>query len=241
MTYGPRFFPLFAVTVDIAVLSAKANLSVLLIRRGENPFARELALPGGFVLADESVDDAARRELGEETGLDSVTAVGVHLEQLGTFGAVDRDPRMRVVSVAYLALVSSRPALKAGTDAADAMWVPVDDALAGPLAFDHGDILSTAVERAGAKLGYTTLATELAGAEFTLADLHHIYETVWSTRLDLGNFRRKVLASDGFVAPIGERRQSSRGGPPAAVYRAGSARLVMPPLLRHRGSSAIET
>ncbi len=232
--YDPREFPPFAVTVDIALLAVADTLNVMLVKRGGEPYAGMPALPGGFVLPDESVDEAAHRELEEETGLAAHELPGVHLEQLATFGAVDRDPRMRVVSVAYLGLSRAMPLPTAGTDAADAQWVSVADALTGGLAFDHGDILKAAVERARAKLEYTTLATTLAGHDFTLGDLHHIYETVWGAHLDLANFRRKVLATDGFVVPTGERRVSPSGGAPAAVYRAGDGRTLVPPLVRER-------
>ena len=178
----------------------------------------------------ESIDAAAERELLEETALTSRRLAGVHLEQLGTFGAVDRDPRMRVVSVAYLALSPVQPNPTAGTDAVAAHWVAVDEALAAPLAFDHDDILSAAVDRARAKLEYTNLATSLAGPDFTLGELQHIYETLWGHRLDPSNFRRKVLASEGFVVPTGERRVGKAGGAPAAVYRAGIGLGVASPV-----------
>jgi 8-oxo-dGTP diphosphatase len=230
--YDAAQFPPFAVTVDIVLLAATDTLNVMLIRRGLDPFAGALALPGGFVRADESIDAAAHRELAEETGLLAAGMPGVHLEQLATFGEVERDPRMRVVSVAYLGLSRLMPAPVAGTDAAEAEWLPVEAALTGDLAFDHATILATAIERARAKLEYTTLATTLAGPDFTLGELHHIYEAVWGTELDLANFRRKVLATDGFVEPTGEKRVSPAGGAPATVYRAGPGAVLVPPLTR---------
>lgn len=232
--YDPSAFPPFAVTVDIVVLAVAAELSVLLIERAAEPFASELALPGGFVLADEPVAAAARRELQEETGIAEADLAGVHLEQLATFGAPDRDPRMRVVSVAYLALSPVQPLPVAGSDAAAARWVPVAEALAGPLAFDHTEILTAGVERARAKLEYTTLATTLAGPEFTLGELQHVYEATWGCTLERANFRRKVLATPGFVAKTRRRRMGEAGGAPAAVYRPGRGALLVPPLLRPR-------
>lgn len=229
--YDSKRFPPFAVTVDVVVFSVAATFSLLLVRRGRDPFKGDYALPGGFVLPDESVDDAARRELAEETGLSFDETSGNYLEQLQTFGAVDRDPRMRVVSVAYLALLSHRPVIEAGTDAVEAMWHNVEDLPKTRLAFDHDDIASIALERVRAKLEYTTLATSLIGDEFSLAELRDVYELVWGCKLDLPNFRRKVLASDGFVVPTGKRRAASRGAP-AQLFRAGGGRDLSPPLMR---------
>jgi 8-oxo-dGTP diphosphatase len=126
-TYDPSGFPPFAVTVDLVVLTVRDGaLAALLIRRGEEPFAGRLALPGGFVRRAESLDEAATRELGEETGL---ARLPVHLEQLASYGAVDRDPRMRVVSTAYLALAPDLPTPRAGGDAVAASWIPVAEVL----------------------------------------------------------------------------------------------------------------
>lgn len=204
------------------------TLSVLLVERGAPPFAGSLALPGGFVLPDESIADAARRELFQETGVAEANLHGVHLEQLPTFSEPYRDPRMRVVSTAYLALSPVKPKPTPGSDAAGARWLPVADALAGPLAFDHAEILTAGVERARAKLEYTTLATSLAGPEFTLGELQHIYEAAWGCSLERANFRRKVLATPGFVTKTQQRRV---GGAPAAIYRPGGVRLL-PPTMR---------
>ncbi len=230
--YDPHTFPPFAVTVDIVVLTVDDALSVLLVERGADPFAGALALPGGFVLPDESVADAARREMVEETGVAEADLEGVHLEQLATFGEPHRDPRMRVVSTAYLALSPVKPEPIPGTDAAAAHWVPVQEALAGNLAFDHAEILTAGVERARAKLEYTTLATSLAGPEFTLGELQHVYEATWGCSLERANFRRKVLATRGFVAKTRRRRVGEAGGAPAAVYRPGGGELLVPPMMR---------
>lgn len=231
-TYDPSSFPPFAVTVDIVVLSVADVLEVLLVERGVEPFAGVLALPGGFVLPEESLDEAATRELTEETGLEASDLPGVHLEQLGSFGAVGRDPRMRIVSVAYLALSPTRPAPTAGTDAASAQWIPVDDALEGRLAFDHETIIASGLERARAKLEYTTLAATLAGPEFTMGELQHVYEATWGHELERANFRRKVLATSDFVRPTGTRRRGRLGGAPASTYRAAGGRTLNPPIVR---------
>lgn len=230
--YDPTAFPPFAVTVDIVALTVTDALEVLLVERGEDPFAGDLALPGGFVLPHESVTDAAWRELGEETGLDAAALPGVHLEQLATFGAVGRDPRMRVVSVAHLALSPTQPEPEAGGDAAAAHWLPVSEVRHRGLAFDHAQILDAGLERARSKLEYTTLAAVLAGPTFTLGELQRVYEVIWDTEVERANFRRKVLSSPGFVEPTGERRTGRSGGAPAAVYRAGDGELITPPLLR---------
>ena len=187
-----------AVTVDLVVFTIRDDqLCALAIRRGIPPYRGRWALPGGFVQEDEGLLDAARRELTEETGLE----LPVHLEQLATFGEPKRDPRMRVVSVAYLAFGPDLPEPRAGTDAADARWRLVADLLSssGRLAFDHDQILADGLERARAKLEYSPLATAFCAREFTVAELRHVYEVVWGIELDPRNFHRKVTSADGFV------------------------------------------
>jgi 8-oxo-dGTP diphosphatase len=220
----------FAVTVDLAVFTLREGaLHVLLVERGQEPYAGRWALPGGFVQPDESAETAARRELAEETGLSDVS--GLHLEQVRTYSEPGRDPRMRVVSVAFAALLPDAPEAHGGSDAARADWVP--HGAAGPLAFDHDRILADAHERIGAKLEYTCLATAFCPGEFTLGELQQVYETVWGTPLDRPNFRRKVLATPGFVEPVpGAARLTGGRGKPAALYRAGTATTLHPPLLR---------
>ncbi|MFD7469500.1 NUDIX hydrolase [Streptomyces tendae] len=228
--YDKHAFEPFAVTVDLAVLTLRAGaLHVLLVERGQEPYAGRWALPGGFLLPEESAETAARRELAEETGLADVT--GLHLEQLRTYSEPGRDPRMRVVSVAFAALLPDPPEPQGGGDAAEARWVPYDKAQG--LAFDHDRILADARDRVGAKLEYTCLATAFCPAEFTLGELQQVYETVWGTALDRPNFRRKVLATPGFVEAVpGAARLTGGRGKPAALYRAGPVTTLHPPLLR---------
>ncbi|MFE7813469.1 NUDIX domain-containing protein [Streptomyces sp. NPDC057433] len=228
--YDTYAYEPFAVTVDLAVLTLReGSLRVLLVERGEEPYAGRWALPGGFVQPDESAETAARRELAEETGL--TDASGLHLEQLRTYSEPGRDPRMRVVSVAFTALLPDAPEVRGGSDAAQARWMPHGSARA--LAFDHDRILADARDRVGAKLEYTCLATAFCPPEFTLGELQQVYETVWGTTLDRPNFRRKVLASPGFVEAVpGAARLTGGRGKPAALYRAGTATALHPPLLR---------
>ncbi|WP_411573702.1 NUDIX hydrolase [Streptomyces fradiae] len=230
--YDPRAFEPFAVTVDLAVFTLRENrLHVLLVRRGADPHRGRWALPGGFLHPRESAGAAARRELAEETGLSAATAAHLHLEQLRTYSDPDRDPRMRVVSVAYTALGPDLPEPRGGGDASEARWVP--HGTQGPLAFDHDAILADAHERVGAKLEYTCLATAFCPPEFTLGELRQVYEAVWGVPLDRPNFRRKVLATPGFVRPVeGPPRLTGGRGKPAALYRAGDATALHPPLLR---------
>jgi 8-oxo-dGTP diphosphatase len=180
-----------ALTVDCVVFGLDADdLRVLLIQRALAPFEGQWALPGGFVRIEETLEEAARRELEEETGLGKV-----FLEQLYTFGAVDRDPRERIVSVAYYALVNLRDhRVHAATDARDAAWFGVNDV--PHLAFDHGDILQTALERLRGKLRYQPIGFELLPKKFTLSQLQHLYELVLERELDKRNFRKRVLAMD---------------------------------------------
>lgn len=223
-------YPPVAVTVDVVVFTIRADLlAVLLVRRGEAPHLGEWALPGGFIRPDEDLDHAAHRELAEETGL----ATGIHLEQLRSYGAPERDPRMRTVTVAYLALAPDLAAPVAGTDAAHAAWVPVQEALSdrAGLAFDHAQILKDALDRARAKLEYTPLATAFCPPEFTVAELRHVYETVWGVALDPRNFHRKVTKTPGFLEPLGTTTTRD-GGRPAQLFRRGDLDVLNPPMTR---------
>jgi len=189
MSYSYRY-PRPALTVDCVVFGVhEGRLLVLLIRRGQAPFRGDWAIPGGFVDVQESIDDAARRELQEETGL-----TNVYLEQLFTFGAVNRDPRERVVSVAYYALVRRVEHQEvAASDAAQAEWFPVDELPS--LAFDHDEILQTALARLRAKIRYQPIGFELLPTKFTLTQLQQLYETILGHEIDKRNFRKKILAT----------------------------------------------
>lgn len=229
--YDASEFPPFAVTVDLVVLTVRDDdLQALAVRRGAPPYEGRLALPGGFVHVDEDIEAAARRELHEETGL---RLGDVHLEQLATYGQPKRDPRMRVVSVAHLALAPELPAPVAGSDAAEADWRPVADLLSSPrrLAFDHAQILRDGVERARSKLEYTPLAAAFCEEPFTVGELRRVYEVVWGQELDPRNFHRKVTGAPGFLVETGEKT-TRQGGRPAQLYRRGDAALLMPPMLR---------
>jgi 8-oxo-dGTP diphosphatase len=199
------------VTVDIVIFTIKdGELAVLLVRRGIAPYKGKWAIPGGFVHEDESIDRAARRELREETGV-----ADVYLEQLASFGELHRDPRGRVVTIAYYALVSSeRIALAAGTDAADAEWWPA--AQLPPLAFDHPKILGCAIDRLRADLDRANVGFALLPEKFTLGDLQHVHEAVLGESLDKRNFRRRVAQLE-LVKPVREWRESGRR--PAQLYR----------------------
>jgi 8-oxo-dGTP diphosphatase len=182
-------YPRAALTVDCVVFGLdEEDLKVLLIQRGLTPFAGQWALPGGFVHIDETLDEAARRELQEEAGVSKV-----FLEQLYTFGDVERDPRERVVTVAYYALVNIRDhRVQSATDASNAAWFSVLDT--PTLAFDHQRILRVALDRLKGKVRYQPIGFELLPTAFTLSQLQHLYETILERPLDKRNFRRKVLA-----------------------------------------------
>ena len=203
------------VTVDLVIFALRDwELQVLLIRRGVAPFEGRWALPGGFVRDGESLEDAARRELEEETGVRDV-----YLEQLFTFGDPGRDPRGRIVTVAYYALLTGEAApLKAGTDAGAAAWTPARKH--APLAFDHDRILKYALERLANKLDYTTVGFQLLPRKFTLSQLQRVYEAVLGRTLDKRNFRRKLAVLD-ILTPLDEWVQD---GPsrPAQLYRLSS-------------------
>jgi 8-oxo-dGTP diphosphatase len=220
-----------AVAVDVALLTIReARLRLLLVEPDTPQLAGQWALPGRRVRDDESLDDTAHRALRELAG---ITAPGAHLEQLRTYGDPSRDPRGRVVSVAYLALTpttadppSERPARL--FDVAD-LGSP-----SGPtLAYDHDRIVPDAIERARSKLEYTALATAFVAEPFTLAELRHVYEAVWGVELDAANFRRKVVSTTDFVvAAEGMAKPGPGGGRPAQLYRRGTASRLHPAMLR---------
>jgi 8-oxo-dGTP diphosphatase len=201
------------VTVDIVLFTIRdRQLHLLVIRRLAEPYEDRYALPGGFVLKTESLDAAAARELREETGVENV-----YLEQLYTFGAPERDPRGRVVTVAYYALVPNTQVLHAGTDAADAAWFPV--AKLPALAFDHRQIVEYAHQRIRNKLDYTNVGFELLPEKFTLTELQSVHEAILGESLDKRNFRRKTIQR-AIVKPIKEWQRTGRK--PAQLYRFSS-------------------
>jgi 8-oxo-dGTP diphosphatase len=219
--YDPSQFPAFAVTVDVVILTMlDGRLQVLLVRRGVPPFMGMWAIPGGFKRPTETLDEAAKRELVEETGVSDASL----LTQFGAYGDPGRDPRMNVVTVAYFAVLREVGGIAPGTDAAAAALIPVSDALDGrvELAFDHAKILRDAVDRVGVDLDLTGIATAFVGSKFTFAELRAVYEAVWDVRLDAANFRRSVITEEGWVISTGRRaRPGAAGGKPAELYRAG--------------------
>ncbi|MBB6474966.1 8-oxo-dGTP diphosphatase [Sphaerisporangium rubeum] len=219
------------VTVDLVIFTVLQDaLQVLLIERGNEPYLGRWALPGGYVRDAETLDEAALRELDEETGIDGRR---LHLEQLRAYSDPHRDPRGRIITVAYLALGPELPLPTAGTDARAARWIPVTSLVdsQGTLAFDHDVILRDALEQARSRLEYSTVAAAFCPEPFTVGDLRHVYEVIWGVALDPSNFRRKVTHAESFLVPTGERRYPEVGRP-AALYRRGAARLLIPPLLR---------
>src|ERR1700681_422003 len=220
-SYDPSRYPAFAVTVDVVILTmSNGRLHVLMVRRGVPPFKGMWAIPGGFKRPTETLDEAANRELAQETGVDSASL----LTQFGAYGDPERDPRMNVVTVAYLAVLRDVGAVVAGSDAADAELMPVAEALNGKieLAFDHAKIVRDAVQRVRVDLEHTGIATAFVGPTFTLAELRAVYEGIWGVQLDGANFRRTVIAEGGWVIPTGRRaRPGSSGGKPAELFRAG--------------------
>ncbi|MCI0399082.1 MAG: NUDIX hydrolase [Chloroflexi bacterium] len=201
-----------SVTVDVVIFSLiEEDLKVLLVQRKNSPFAGMWAIPGGFVHIDESLEEAALRELAEETGV-----TDVYIEQLYTFGDPDRDPRTRVITVAYFALVSSDTIWhQAGSDAEAAEWFSMKDL--PPLAFDHAKILEYALTRLRYKLEYTAVGFQLLPDEFTLSELQQAYEIVLGEELDKRNFRRKILSSE-ILEETGKKKKEAEGRP-AMIYR----------------------
>ena len=207
------------VTVDVVIFTVReAALHVLLVRRGVPPYKGRWAIPGGFVQERESLDAAALRELREETGVRDV-----YLEQLYTFGDPGRDPRGRVITVAYYALLSADVAPPvAGTDAAEARWHPVAEL--PPLAFDHREILDYALERLRNKLEYTTVGFELLPAKFTLGELQRVYEAILGKTLDKRNFRKKIELLD-VLTPLDEYVRTPGARRPARLYTFSAERF----------------
>lgn len=232
--------PLVMVAVDLVILTLRASkLHVLLVERGVEPYRGAQALPGGFLNnVDEDVLAAAYRELCEEADLDGSR---LHLEQLGAYGAPGRDPRGRVLTVAYLAIAPGLPEPSAGTDATGADWVPVEHVTSGrvKLAFDHRHILDDGVERARVKLEHSALGTAFCDDLFTISDLQQVYEAVWGVTLDPRNFYRKVQGVAGFLVPAGTDRRTTKGRP-ARLFKAGTRTVLQPPLIRPEPSATDE-
>jgi 8-oxo-dGTP diphosphatase len=208
-----------AVATDIALFTVRdRRLQLLLVRRGAAPFRGAWALPGGFLGIDEELEPCARRELAEETGIGNV-----YLEQLYTFGQPDRDPRERVISIAYLGLTPfDRVSPRAGSDAADVRWYPFDTL--PTLAFDHGRIAALAHRRLVAKLGYSTIALQFMPETFTLTELQGVYEALLNQSLDKRNFRKRILSLD-LIEETGRQRRNGKHRP-AREYRARHPRRV---------------
>lgn len=204
--------PHSAVTVDVVVFTIRdRKLKLLLVRRGGEPYRGKWALPGGFIQMDEGLDAAARRELQEETGVS-----GVFLEQLYTFGEPKRDPRERVITVAYYALIpSDKLQLRAASDAEAVGWFAMDEL--PKLAFDHADIVSMAHARLIAKLDYSTIAFAFMPKRFTLSELQEVYEIIRREEIDKRNFRKWILS----LHQIEETDEERRGGihRPAKLFR----------------------
>lgn len=211
-SYDPSRYERPSVTVDVVILTTRERqLEVLLVKRRHWPFEGMWAIPGGFVQPDESLEDAARRELEEETGVSDL-----YLEQLYTFGDPGRDPRMRVITVVYYALIrSDQLRIHAADDAADAQWFPLYEV--PPLAFDHEMILASTRQRLRGKLEYTTIGFQLLAKEFTLSELQEVYEAILNRTLDKRNFRKKVLTT-GILQHTSHTRKVGQHRP-AALYR----------------------
>lgn len=230
--YDLRNYAPVALTVDLAIFTIRnSKLSILLIKRGGHPELGKWALPGGFVNVNESLDEAAARELKEETNLSIQDG---YLEQLKTYGDPNRDPRGFVSSTAYVALAPNVNRPEAGDDAAEAHFFPVEDVLSDEftLAFDHAKIIKDGLERVRAKIGYAPIAHHfLQDDEFTLSELRRVYEIVWDKEIVPSNFRRKIQSVEGLITVVGSKRASEfAGGRSSELYKAGDAVEIFPPL-----------
>lgn len=225
--------PFVYLTADVVAFSVRPStgLAVLMVKRGSPPYKGRWAFPGGFVDEREDLERAARRELKEETG---ISGRWLRLEQLRAYGAPRRDPRHRVVSVAWLAAMPADIEPTAGDDAAEAGWLAVDELLGSRrLAFDHAQILADGVSYLQEALERTSLATSFLPEEFTISELREVYEAVWGRPLDAGNFQRKITGAPGLVVETGGRTAGGRGRP-AALFTAGPSARIWPPISRDR-------
>ena len=234
-----------ALAVDVVLFTiVEDQLNVLLVERGVEPFKGFLALPGGFVLPDETLEQAALRELNEETGVGilGVASEGssaqaesesLFLEQLETYGNPDRDPRGRVVTVAFWAVMAGLTRVQGGSDTARAELVPVAgiESREVEIAFDHERIVHDAVRRVQSKLRYSTLANRFCPPKYTISQLREVYNCLWDTELDEGNFQRKVRSSPDFVVALeGTRTFGESGGRPARLFTQGNAYYLNSPI-----------
>jgi 8-oxo-dGTP diphosphatase len=226
-TYDVTKYERPSVTVDVVIFTLyDGRLHVLMVQRKHWPYADHWAIPGGFVNMDESLETAARRELAEETGVEDV-----YLEQLYTFGDPGRDPRTRIISVAYFALIRpEEQQIQVSEESNDVRWFPVDE-LPAPLAFDHDRILRYAIDRLRSKMEYTTLAFQLLPTEFTLPKLKRIYEEILGEKLDKANFYRKLRDSD-LLEDTGKFHEGR--GRPARLYRFRDSRIEGDFVFRYR-------
>lgn len=213
-------FPHPAVTVDVLIFTVREKkLEIILVKRGINPYKGMWALPGGFVEIKEALEDAAKRELIQETGVKDV-----YLEQLYTFGDPERDPRERVITVSYFALIpSERIKLKATTDVTDAAWFVVHNL--PKLAFDHKQIIETGVERLKSKIGYSNIVYGLLPNKFRLSELQEVYEVILGQKLDKRNFRKRML-SLGLLKMTGEK-EIEGAHRPAMLYQFKRKEVVL--------------
>ncbi len=202
-----------AVDAIVFGYSKHEGVSILLIKRKYDPFKGKWAIPGGFVLDDESLEEAVERELFEETGV-SIN----YLEQLYSFGKPNRDPRQRVVSVAYFGLVKSGEfsKLKASTDAEEAMWFNIEEL--PELAFDHQHILNQAIERLRSKIRYQPIGFELLDKKFPFSDLEQLYSTLLNRAIDRRNFKKKIMSLD-ILEELDEKAKSTGAGRPGNLFR----------------------
>ena len=237
--YDPRAFPPVAVTVDIVVFTIRGDeLQLVLVKRGEEPFRGTWALPGGFVRPDENLAEAAARELAEET------AISRHpdwLEQVKAYGGPERDPRMRVVTVAFGAICADLPPPRGGGDAARADLFPVSDVERGRirLAFDHGRIVRDALERLRARIETPAVAARFCPPEFTIGQLRRVHEAVRGRKLNPGNFLRRVRDSPWLARTDRPTVSGAAGGRPASVWTLGEGPPPPPSAARERPSARL--